>query len=334
MWLLSGSVSLGTWFGIHVRVHAFTLVVAAFFLITNGLGNWTDTLTAMGLLFIIVLLHEFGHCFGSRLVGGQPTEILMHPLGGLASAGAPRRPWPTFFTVLAGPLVNVVICLLMAAAMMGIRGSWHMILRNPLNLSRDSFLSSIHASTTLYYYCSWIYSISYGLLLFNLLPIFPLDGGQMLQSILWWKIGYYRATYFAAVTGMIGSAVAAAYGLVRGNGFLLFIAILGFQVCIQMYRELKANGPWAYQDEMDYGFGGAYGGAGTATARKLSARKIRKAKKLEREAEAEQERIDAILAKVSAHGMQSLSWFEKRALKKATKHQRERDMELARSRRS
>src|SRR5437016_10221130 len=124
MWLVSGSVSLGTWFGIHVRVHASMIVFIGLTLLFRGLGNWQDSLTTMALLFVIVLLHEFGHCFGSWLVGGQPSQILMHPLGGLAFADAPRRPWPNFVTVLFGPLVNVAICLGAAFAMMISAGTW------------------------------------------------------------------------------------------------------------------------------------------------------------------------------------------------------------------
>jgi hypothetical protein len=253
----------------------------------------------------------------------------MHPLGGLASADAPHRPWANFVTVLFGPLVNVVICLLAVLAMMIITGTWRIPPWNPLSIDMQAFVNLSHSSTRAFFFCFWVYAVSYAILVFNLLPIFPLDGGQMLQSLLWAKIGYYRATMFASITGMIGAGVFAMYGLATRSLFVIFLAIWGFQFCLYKYRELKANGPWGYQDDVDYGLGG-----GTATARKLSARKIRRAQKLEREAEAEQDQIDAILAKVSAHGMQSLTWWEKRALKAATKHQRERDMEIARSRRS
>src|SRR4051812_37363640 len=211
MWLLSGSVPLDTWFGIRVRLHAFTLIVAAFFLITNGLGRWSDTLTAIGLLFLVVLLHEFGHCFGSRMVGGQPTDILMHPFGGLASAGAPRRPWANFITVIAGPAVNVLICALATVAMMAIAGTWRLLPWNPWHLNAESIHNLISTSTFAvkpsYHFAVLVFTVSYQILIFNLLPIFPLDGGQMLQSVLWAKIGYYKATYFAAITGMVGAVI-------------------------------------------------------------------------------------------------------------------------------
>src|SRR5262249_22289098 len=157
----------------------------ALFVVFNGVGVWRDTLTFVALLFVIVLLHEFGHCLGSRLVGGNPTEIMMHPLGGLASAGAPHRPWPNFVTVLARPMVNVLICLLMTGAIMAIAGTWRVL---PWNVYRgmtiETFLR-VHQHGQLFYYSYWIFLISWGLLLFNLLPIYPLDGGQLLQSLIW-----------------------------------------------------------------------------------------------------------------------------------------------------
>ena len=85
-WLINGSVSLGTWFGIDLRAHASLVIYIAFTLLGPGsVGGWRNAVTSMAILFISVLLHEFGHCFGSYSVGGQPSQILMHPLGGLAS---------------------------------------------------------------------------------------------------------------------------------------------------------------------------------------------------------------------------------------------------------
>src|SRR5437763_7763906 len=116
MWLLAGSVPLGTWFGIRVRMHAsMVILIVLALLFPKALGGVYLSLSSMAVLFSIVLLHEFGHCLASRSVGGDPIEILMHPLGGLASANPPQRPWPTFWTVAGGPLVNVLICALAAS---------------------------------------------------------------------------------------------------------------------------------------------------------------------------------------------------------------------------
>jgi Zn-dependent protease len=111
MWLLMGSVSLGRWFGIEVRVHASLIVLVALaLLMPGGLGGPFNSVTFCVVLFGIVLLHEFGHCIASRMGGGNPTHITMTPLGGAAFVDAPRRPWANFVAVLGGPMVNVIIC--------------------------------------------------------------------------------------------------------------------------------------------------------------------------------------------------------------------------------
>src|SRR4051812_50009906 len=100
MWLVSGSVDLFTAFGIRVRAHA-SLIVTIVLVLVFGLGQgftWQDRVQSMGILFLVVLLHEFGHCFAARSVGGEADEILMHPLGGLALTRPPHRPWPMFVT--------------------------------------------------------------------------------------------------------------------------------------------------------------------------------------------------------------------------------------------
>ncbi len=112
----------------------------------------------------------------------------MHPLGGLAFARAPHRPLPTFITVAGGPAVNVVICLLTGGVLWALYG-WL-----PWNPFRFRPISGFESASWLnvWSYTYWVYQVSWMLLCFNLLPIFPLDGGQMLQSILWPKFGYYK----------------------------------------------------------------------------------------------------------------------------------------------
>src|SRR5687768_5564215 len=112
--LFFGSAPLGTFFGIHVRIHA-TLLWFMGLTILFGMSRgqpWESRVISVGALFGIVLLHEFGHCFACRWVGGEANDILMWPLGGLAFAQPPRRPWPTFVTVAGGPAVNVIICVI------------------------------------------------------------------------------------------------------------------------------------------------------------------------------------------------------------------------------
>ncbi|HEY8666174.1 MAG TPA: site-2 protease family protein [Tepidisphaeraceae bacterium] len=332
-WILYGSVPLFTAFGIRVRAHA-SLVLFIGLTLLLGLGRGfspIDTVQSMTALFLLVLLHEFGHCFTARWVGGDADEIIMHPLGGLALATPPRRPLPTFLTVLGGPAVNFIICVICGAFLWstGYGVPWRPFELTPRNMHSIGWFS-------VWGWALWIYVMSYGLLMFNLLPIFPLDGGQMLQAVLWPKFGYYKSMLFSCTAGIVGAVLAIGYGLVDSpvNLFLILIAIMGLVYCIQLRRQLRANGPEMYTDEdgIDYQ-ASIYGPRHSRRKRKISRWKIRRVQKLERREELEQQQIDAILAKVSAHGMQSLTWREKRALRKATEHQRQRDQVLSDARR-
>jgi stage IV sporulation protein FB len=340
MWLLTGSVPLFTAFGIRVRAHA-SLVLISFLVLLLGLGfgaTVADRVQFVTILFAIILLHEFGHCFAARYVGGDANEILMTPLGGLAMAYAPRRPWAQFVTVAGGPLVNVVICLLCGAGLYFLIGIWPL---GPWQFGaafgevRGGFFQVAS-------YLFWIYSISYFLLLFNLLPIFPLDGGQLLQSILWPKLGYYKSMMLMVNIGLGGSVLMvmvgiATFGTIGGGLLLIFIGISCFINCLSTRRMLLSVGPEDFADEgIDYS--AAYevhpGRSKPGRLARWSMRRsARRAQKLEREERVERERIDAILAKVSAKGMHSLTWLERRALRKATEHQRQRDLELGATRR-
>jgi hypothetical protein len=246
----------------------------------------------------------------------------MTPLGGLAMAGAPRRPLPTFITVAAGPAVNVIICLICGTILWFSQGwlPWDPTALKPIG-PFSGWVSVVRWSY-------WIYQTSYMLLVFNLMPIYPLDGGQMLQTILWPKFGYYKSMNFSCITGMIGAVVMFAIGLATGlNLFLLLIAISGFSYCLQMRRALLAAGPEEYADSTDYS--AAYETFSPKPKRRPSRWAARRAMKVARADRQERQRIDEILAKVSSQGMQSLTWLERRALKKATEHQRQRDLETS-----
>lgn len=334
-WLMTGSVPLFTAFGIRVRAHAALIVLAGLILLfgvgAGGVGPRVQFVTA---LFGIVLLHEFGHCFAARWVGGNADEILMTPLGGLAMTYAPRRPWQTFVTVAGGPLVNVVICLICGAGLFAIIGYWPL---GPFQFG--SVHERVVDSRLLNWvgFLFWIYGISYGLLIFNLLPIFPLDGGQLLQSILWPKLGYYKSMLITVNVGLVGSVLMMMVGIASFGqwfGFLvLMIGLMCLLNCINMRRMLVSQGPWAFSDEDAIDYGGGYSQRRNGGPNFRARRAAKRREKLQRQADVEQERIDQILAKVSASGMASLNWAERRALKKATERQRARDAELSRLRR-
>jgi hypothetical protein len=131
---------------------------------------------------------------------------------------------------------------------------------------------------------------------------------------------------FSCNAGMVCAILGAMVALATGNIGLVILAMFGFMYCLQMKRNLVAMGPEEYADDgIDYS--AAYE-IDPRPKKRQSKRAAARAAKLAKAEANEQKQIDAILAKVSAHGMQSLSWTEKRALKKATEHQRQRDEEL------
>src|SRR5216684_262718 len=112
----SWAFPLGRFFGIPVKVNVLFPLVAAGLILRAAFqkdvepGSWIDAAMLMALLFVVVLLHEFGHCFGARAVDGDAQEVMMWPLGGLAFVDVPHTPRANFIAVAAGPAVNLVIC--------------------------------------------------------------------------------------------------------------------------------------------------------------------------------------------------------------------------------
>jgi Zn-dependent protease len=159
-------------------------------------------------LFLIVLLHEFGHAFACRQVGGRADTILLWPLGGVAYVDPPQRPGAMLWSLAAGPLVNVVLLVPLGGAYLLLMTShgWPDPLPDPYVL-----LGSV----------LWI---DVALLAFNILPIYPLDGGQILRSLLWFVLGRGRSLQIATVIGFIGAAAFICIAILRGSVWGLAIA--------------------------------------------------------------------------------------------------------------
>ena len=321
-WLLYGSLPLFTAFDIRVRAHA-SLVLTTVLVLLFGWGpgfGFQNKVGSAGALFVIILLHEFGHCFTARWVGGEAHDILMHPLGGVAMASPPRRPLPTFLTVAGGPAVNVLICGVCGMILL-IYAHW--LPSNPFTPRPVVFPGWLDPV----WYAYWIYEMSYMLLVFNLLPIFPLDGGQMLQAALWKPMGYRKSLTVSCVTGMVASVIGGMIALATLNIGLAVLAGMGFYYCFKRYQFAKFEG-----DEFDESGGIDYSAAYDINAGRTRAkpRDVKRVVKLQQEEASERVRIDAILEKVSARGMQSLTRSEKKELEKATEKQRKRDIALGR----
>jgi stage IV sporulation protein FB len=329
--IFSGSVPLFTAFGIRVRAHSALIFLIACEIILNWTPGYDlpSKLVSMAILFGVILLHEFGHCFAARRVGGSANEILLWPLGGLAYPDVPERPGANFWTTLGGPLANVLICLVAAAAFVLLTGQF--VSLNPLR----NFIRSDFNWLSAPFFCWWVFKLSYVLLLLNLLPIFPLDGGRLMQSVFWQFIGHHRSMLVSCAIGMAGSVLLGVFGLAdHFNLFLVLLAAWLFFACHQMRVHLRETGPmepWQ-NEEVDYSSSlqrdSAASAAPGARKRRVSKKALRAARKRARQDAAERQRLDAILAKVSAQGMPSLTWSERRVLRKATEKLRQSEIEM------
>jgi Zn-dependent protease len=322
MWLLSGRVFIFRFWRVDVYVHASLLVLSVLVLLFGTpFGNTPlDRFIFVIILFGIILLHEFGHIFGARVSGGEASHVELTPLGGLAFTAPAKGPRPTLITVICGPLVNVLICLVCGALLWVLTGYAEI---GPFSIggweSRPSWFTPAWLNVAFYLF--YIYSISYFLLLFNMLPIFPLDGGRTLQALLWFKLSYYKSMLFTAAFGMVGAVLLFMWGIVVTSLLMALIAVMCFMACLQIHRLLKAEGPWAFadQDEPDWSRSMRIEPEkeGFFARRRRVRQERREAAEAERAADMERE-VDGILAKISREGRDSLSAHEKRVLERAT----------------
>jgi Zn-dependent protease len=323
---------IGTVFGITVRVHVL-FIIGAVFVLAQAFGQAPEgyrapsilqTLAQLGILFFIVLIHEFGHCYGARATGGQANEILLWPLGGLAYVEPPHTPRAHFLTTAAGPAVNVVFCALSASMLIVLAGPgavpW-----NPLTALYHCWLLPDVLARWIAIFFAW----NYILLLFNLLPIYPLDGGRMLHALLWPSKGYRQATLTATYVGMVGAIALGIAGLLTSTMMMTVIAVFGFVTCYYDRRVLRM-GMLEESGEFGYDFSQGYKAfdedaiekpPGYWKRRKLARETARRQRQAE-EARLLKEQVDRILAKVHREGMAALTASERRILQRETDRQR------------
>jgi len=315
---LNASFPIGTVFGIRVSVHITFVLLIIFELIRSS--DWIWTLRWIGLLFVSVLLHEFGHCFGCRSVGGQADRILMWPLGGLAYCQPPHRPWPEFVTIACGPLVNVVLAGASYLALLLSFGGDMPVSLNPFHM----YVGFRLPDTALWAFIADLFAVNYGLLLFNVLLVFyPFDGGRLLQIALWTRMGYSKSMRIATAFGMAGAVLVAVVGLAWNNSLLLLIAIFGFITCYQQRQQLAAIGDFDHGEDFDVGQSTWNRPAKKGwLARWRDARTQRAARKQSQRQSTMERRIDEILSKVHQHGLASLTPAERRVLQDDTDRKR------------
>jgi len=195
-----GSIHLFRFRGIDLYLH-WSWFVVALFEIRGGMGGYSsvrwNALEYLA-LFLIVTMHEFGHALACRQVGGRANQIVLWPLGGVAYVDPPPRPGATLWSIAAGPLVNVALIPVLAVLYL-----------SSGTLARAASIQDIHS---LFYA---LLRINLGLLIFNMLPVFPLDGGQILRSLLWFVLGRARSLLVSVIVGFVGAAGLVALALIN-----------------------------------------------------------------------------------------------------------------------
>ncbi len=208
------SFKLGRFLGIDVFVHFTFLIVLAIVGIAHWLpqGSLVQAFWGMvffALLFLCVLLHEYGHALMARRFGVGTRDITLLPIGGVARLERiPEKPSQELLVALAGPAVNVVIALGLAA-WLTLAQAWEPV--SALGIAEGGLIERLLA-------------VNIGLVLFNLLPAFPMDGGRVLRAVLAMKMDYARATSIAATVGKGMAIVFAMAGLIY-NPMLILIAV-------------------------------------------------------------------------------------------------------------
>ena len=296
--------------------------------LSDGLGTYA-------LLFLLVLLHELGHCYGARRTGGRADEILLWPLGGLAYVQPPHEPRAHAITAMAGPTVNVLVCALSCGAITAWSGTLGAVPWNPLHPLEPADASFLPTTGQL-----WLirfFGISYFLLLINMLPIFPFDGGRLLQAWLWPRRGYRGSMEVATGIGMVGAIAVGMFGLFAAEGWLLImIAVFGYLTCWQTRRMAKEGDGLEY-GEMGYdpdGFRGRFDDVDRRPRRPgfFAARRVRKAALREERERKERGRrhaeVERILRKISSEGVGSLTPREQSLLQEETQRRREAGSDL------
>ena len=199
--------------GTDVKIHLTFPMLLAYIALSNLKYGAAEA--AFGVVFVIlvfgcVLLHEFGHVFAARSFGIRTPDVTLYPIGGVARLERmPERPIQELIVALAGPAVNVAIAAVLAVVLLALG----------LSVGFGGFsvggFSSLLAGPV---------AVNIWLVLFNMIPAFPMDGGRVLRALLAMRMTYARATRIAAKIGRALAVVAGVLGIFY-SPMLVFIAI-------------------------------------------------------------------------------------------------------------
>ena len=208
------SLNIGEYRGIPVKIHATFLLIIIWVAASHWMQGKNLQTTLTGIVFVLalfacVVLHEFGHALTAQKFNIKTRDITLLPIGGVARLERmPDDPRQELWVALAGPAVNVLIAVLLFFLLF-FTNTFEPL--SKLSMTSGSFLERLMV-------------VNVFLVVFNMLPAFPMDGGRVLRSILAMKMDYARATQISAT---IGQGMALFFGFIGffSNPFLIFIAL-------------------------------------------------------------------------------------------------------------
>lgn len=211
---MTWSIPLGRVLGTEIRLHLTFLLLLAWIGVAHGMRGGTpaaiEGIVFICLIFGCVLLHEFGHVLAARRYGIATPDITLLPIGGVARLERiPEKPSEELVVALAGPAVNVVIALVLFVLLGGFPSPE---LLTEMHEPGQSLLARLLL-------------VNVTLVVFNLIPAFPMDGGRVLRALLAWRMGARRATDVAATVGQVFAFLLGFLGLLGGNPLLVFVAL-------------------------------------------------------------------------------------------------------------
>ncbi|MBK6814111.1 MAG: site-2 protease family protein [Saprospiraceae bacterium] len=231
----TGTIKLAKIAGIPIRLHWSFLLI----FVWVGYNAWQDNLSTRGfifmqlyvlILFVCVILHEYGHALVARKYGHKTRDILLTPIGGIARLESiSEKPVQEFWIAIAGPLVNVAIALMLGLIIL-ITGQ-----RNILDALRypgggDSFIHSFLPLTML---------SNIILAVFNFIPAFPMDGGRILRALLSTHWPRYKATLIAARVGQALAIVFLIFAVSQGHWMLCLVSLFIFVTAGNELKQVK-----------------------------------------------------------------------------------------------
>jgi len=240
-----GSFKLGRFFGVDLFIHGTFWLLPAFVLFSGWSGSGLESAlvdTAFLLtVFGCVVLHEYGHVFAARAFGIRTRDITLYPIGGAASLERmPEKPLPEIIIALAGPAVNVAIAFVLGFALV---------------FAGLFAAPAFGAVPTAHEFLVRVFAANVGLVLFNLIPAFPMDGGRVLRAMLSFFTDRASATDVAAAVGKVIAVGLFVIALVSFQPFLMFLAASVYMLGSQEAAYVRQRETWKRQEQAWRSFG-------------------------------------------------------------------------------